>query len=56
MHPRDDRRYPETTDLFLLNGNPALPEVYFYASRFLPLLVELIAEDHGSDGEHPMAR
>ena len=53
MHPRCHRRYPDTTDLFLLNGNSALPEIYFHASRFLPLLVELIADDHGSDGEHP---
>jgi hypothetical protein len=45
-------RYPETTGLFLLNGNSALADVYFDASRFLPLLVEQIAGDQGSDGEH----
>jgi hypothetical protein len=51
--PHSVGRYPKTTDLFLLNGNPALPEVYFYASRFLPFPVELTVDDHGSDGEHP---
>jgi hypothetical protein len=38
-------------ELLLLDGNTAFADIDLDPSGLLPLLVELIAEDHGGDGE-----
>jgi hypothetical protein len=44
-------RHPRIAELLLLDGNTALANVDLDASGLLPLLLELIAQDHGGDGE-----
>jgi hypothetical protein len=43
--------HPGIAKLLLFDGNTAFADVYLDASGLLPLLVELIAEDYGGNGE-----
>jgi hypothetical protein len=43
---------PEKIRLLLLDGNATIADADFDAGGLLPFLVELIAEDYGSNGEH----
>jgi hypothetical protein len=49
-------RHPGIAGLLLLDGNTAFVDIDLDASGLLPLLVELMAEDHGGDGSAPMMR
>ena len=48
--PRRER-HPGKPELFLLNRNTAFADVDFDAGGLLPLLIELIADDHRDDDE-----
>jgi hypothetical protein len=43
--------HPGIAELLLLDGNAALADVDLDACSLVPFLVELIAQDHGGDGE-----
>jgi hypothetical protein len=43
--------YPEIMKLLLLDGNAAFADVDLDAGGLLPILVELIAQDHDGNGE-----
>ena len=46
------RAHSGNIELLLLDRNATLTDTYLDASGLLPLLVELIANDHGNDDEH----
>jgi hypothetical protein len=45
------RRPRRIAELFLLDGNAALPDTALNAGIFLPFLVEVIGEDRDDDNE-----
>jgi hypothetical protein len=45
-------QHPRNAELLLLDGDSAFADIDLDASGLLPLLVELIAKNHGGDGEH----
>ena len=47
----DRGHHPEIAELLRLDGNAAFADADIYAGGILLFLVELIAQDHGNDGE-----
>jgi hypothetical protein len=48
----DPGQQRDIAELLLLDGNTAIADADLDTRGFLPLLVELITEDRGRDGEH----